>query len=65
MIPIPIIDASIEPPYKGVQSLVQQLESYKILMDLEIEKAYPGHLEAFGYHSIYGVNSCYLPKTHS
>jgi len=47
MIPIPIIDASIEPPYKGVQSLVQQLESYKILMDLEIEKAYPGHLEAF------------------
>ena len=48
MIPIPIIDATIKPPYKGVQSLQQHLDSYKILMDLDIEKAYPGHLEAFG-----------------
>jgi len=47
MIPIPIIDASIAPPYKGEQSLVLQLDSYNKLRDLEIEKAYPGHLAAF------------------
>jgi len=47
MIPIPIIDASLAPPYKGEQSLVLQLASYKKLIALDIEKAYPGHLAAF------------------
>lgn len=48
MTPIPIIDATIEPPYKGVQSLALQLESYKKLIALDIEKVFPGHLAAFG-----------------
>ncbi len=43
MIPIPIVDATIEPPYVGVKTLVLQLASYKKLQELDITKAYPGH----------------------
>ncbi len=47
MIPIPIIDADLLPPYAPVKSLVMQLESYEKIKKLEITKTFPGHYESF------------------
>lgn len=47
MIPIPIIDADLKPPYKPVKSLAMQLESYEKLKKLHITKVFPGHFTSF------------------
>ena len=43
IIPNPIIDANVKPPYHRVKSLVMHLASYKKLKKLHITKAFPGH----------------------
>lgn len=45
IIPNPIIDASIQPPYTRVKSLVMQLASYEKIAQLNITKAFPGHFD--------------------
>jgi len=45
MIPNPIIDASLQPPYTRVKSLVMQLASYEKIAKLNITKTFPGHFE--------------------
>lgn len=47
MIPIPIIDVGIEPPFDRTRSLWMQLQSYDVLSKLDIKKVFPGHFEAF------------------
>ncbi len=47
IIPIPIIDAGLRPPYNRVKTLPMQLESYKKLKKLAITKTFPGHFSAF------------------
>ena len=47
IIPIPIIDAGLAPPYARVKSLVMHLASYEKLDKLNISKVFPGHFEAF------------------
>ena len=47
MIPIPIIDADIKPPYDPVQALVMHYQSYQKLRQLNISTVLPGHFEAF------------------
>lgn len=47
IIPIPIIDAGIKPPYNRVKSLSMHLASYKKLKKLSIRKTFPGHFAAF------------------
>lgn len=47
MIPSPIIDAGLQPPYTRVKSLVMQLDSYDKIAKLNISKTFPGHFHAF------------------
>lgn len=47
IIPNPIIDANIQPPYTRVKSLVMQLASYEKIAQLTITKTFPGHFKAF------------------
>ena len=47
MIPIPIVDPGLEPPYLRTKSLVMLLESYKKLQKLPIKKVFPGHYQIF------------------
>ena len=48
MIPIPIIDAGLVPPFNRTQSLPMQLESYDRIKELDITTTFPGHFESFG-----------------
>ena len=43
MIPNPIIDAGLKPPYTRVKSLVMQMTSYEKIAQLKISKTFPGH----------------------
>lgn len=43
MIPNPIIDAGLKPPYTRVKSLVMQMASYEKIAQLKITKTFPGH----------------------
>lgn len=47
IIPLPIIDANRDAPYKGVKSLLMHYQSYDILTALTITKVFPGHMAAF------------------
>ena len=47
IIPNPIIDAGIKPPYTRAKSLVMQLASYEKIAKLTITKTFPGHFDAF------------------
>lgn len=47
IIPIPIIDARLEPPFERTKSLWMQLQSYELLDKLKINKVYPGHFNSF------------------
>lgn len=49
MIPIPIIDVNITPPFDRTKSLLMQMQSYQKLAQLDIGKVYPGHFEAFDH----------------
>ncbi len=45
IIPNPIVDASIAPPYSREKSLVMQLASYEKIAQLNITKTFPGHFD--------------------
>ncbi len=45
IIPNPIIDAGLQPPYARVKSLVMQLASYEKIAKLNITKTFPGHFD--------------------
>lgn len=47
IIPNPIIDAGINPPYNRVKSLVMHLGSYEKVAQLNITKVFPGHFSPF------------------
>lgn len=47
MIPIPIIDAGIGPPFTRTKSLLMQLASYQKIAQLNITKVFPGHFDSF------------------
>lgn len=47
MIPSPIIDADLQPPYGPQKSLVMQMETYKKVAQLKITKTFPGHFSSF------------------
>ena len=44
IIPPPVLDMSITPPWQRTQSLQMLLDSYQVLAKLHIKMAYPGHL---------------------
>lgn len=47
LIPVPIIDAQLEPPFLRTQSLASLVNSYQKIAQLPITKVFPGHYEAF------------------
>ncbi|MCB0845181.1 MAG: MBL fold metallo-hydrolase [Bacteroidetes bacterium] len=44
IIPPPIIDMSIEPPFERTQSMAMMLQTFQKLSELPIKTVYPGHL---------------------
>lgn len=51
LIPTPIVDAGIEPPYHRAKGLPMLVASYQKLAKLDIDKVFPGHYEPFGQAS--------------
>ena len=45
--PTPVIEMSIAPPYKRVKGILQLLESFKRLKQMDIKTVYPGHYGIF------------------
>ena len=45
--PTPVIEASLENPNERTKGIIQLIDSYNMLRQLEIEKVYPGHYEIF------------------
>lgn len=48
--PTPVIEFSLTDPEKRENGLATMLKSYQKMLDLEIEKVFPGHYEPFGNH---------------
>ena len=48
--PTPVIDVTLEPPYKREKSLQQMVASYEKFAQLEVSMVYPGHYAPFNNH---------------
>lgn len=48
--PTPVIDVTLEPPYKREKGLKQMIESYNKFAQLNIDQVYPGHYTPFSNH---------------
>ncbi len=48
--PTPVIEFSLTDPEKRENGLATMLQSYQKMLDLDIEKVFPGHYEPFGNH---------------
>jgi hypothetical protein len=48
--PTPVIDVTLEPPYKREKSLQQMVASYEKFAQLEVNMVYPGHYTPFNNH---------------
>lgn len=48
--PTPVIDITLEPPYKREKGLHQMIESYHKFAQIDIDQVYPGHYEPFQNH---------------
>ncbi len=48
--PTPVIEFSLTDPEKRENGLAVMLQSYQKMLDLDIDKVFPGHYEPFGNH---------------
>lgn len=48
--PTPVIDVTLEPPYRREKSLQQMVASYEKFAQLEVGMVYPGHYAPFSNH---------------